>query len=249
MTIESPIVFDYSRVKIIPGWTNFYELSLLGIAAKLSPAKSSLVEFGSFCGRNSTVMANNLNEDCDLFCVDLWNSTDRYPLDKLVFNSQDFDQKLLSQTFEQVAERKTWEIVWRRFVPQLHSVKRCPMDSFDFDIPSNTSLIFIDDFGLKSNLEKYLSKIEDLDECLVILHLRDHREFAFNLLNTRFGGYSAQRNFYYPVNTDMFVLSPKQGHWSKLFSFLVLRYCNRLLYMQTLEEKEKFYEEQLQEQN
>ena len=97
--------------------------------------------------------------------------------------------------------------------------------------------------------EKYLSKIEDLDECLVILHLRDHREFAFNLLNTRFSGYSAQRNFYYPVNTDMFVLSPKQGHWSKLFSFLVLRYCNRLLYMQTLEEKEKFYEEQLQEQN
>ena len=249
MSSEDPIVFDYNKLKIIPGWTNFFELSLLGIAVKLSPENSSIIEFGSFCGRNSAVMANNLNTDCKLHCVDIWSTEQKYPLDQLQFQSQDFDQKLLQQTFEQVAGSRTWEIVWRRFVPQIPTVKKYQMEGLKFTITDDTSIVFIDDLSLEENLERYLNKVEGLNECLLILNLREKQEAAFNLLTTRFKDLTKTRNFYAPPHTNFFILSPTIGHWGKMFPFIVLRYCNRLVFFNNLSEKVKFYQDQLQEQN
>ncbi len=113
------------RSKWLLGWMSLGELSFLAeLASELKP-HSALFEIGSYCGRSSRVLADNMSHGSILYCIDPWNYEvpmfDYFgnPIESLVVDDSTADQFCLNlEDHIKTGAVKPRKSTWKYYLPE-----------------------------------------------------------------------------------------------------------------------------------
>lgn len=130
----------------IPGWSSGNELAVLANLAKRVRKGCSILELGSFTGRNSWILAVNAKAS-KVHCVDNWGDLDirRFELETLAYMQGRVDRLVPGNLYEHFLynTRNANNIITHRIHPS----------KFEWESPSEVELLVIDsDFHRESIL-------------------------------------------------------------------------------------------------
>lgn len=95
-------MLNYNKFMSMIGYTNLGKLKALNDIISKRKNLKTVVEVGSFCGRSSSCIAETVNTDVDVFCIDRFKEFWTIP-NKSIFDGKDGRPKA-GMTFNQRAE-------------------------------------------------------------------------------------------------------------------------------------------------
>jgi len=158
---------NYNYVKHIPGWMNWYDLSILSMCSSLVPDNSCAVEIGGFCGRSSSVIAANKKDSCKFHSIDLWEFSDTYPI-AVGYSHPDLTEEDIRVASKLARDAGSWKAVWDNFVPHKPNVFGLKLHSDNYNVQANTMFAFIDGDHSRNSVYTDLNKFIGIKECLII---------------------------------------------------------------------------------
>lgn len=151
----------------IPGWMSVTDLTILGITAKIHLPGTTMVEIGSFCGRSSWALSQNLPSNSVLHCVDTWHFSKIYTPDSIrtdCYVSQEEKQTV----FNIAKQNSDWLPAFEYCTQDCTNIKKFKMASESYVADQhNVSAVFIDGGHTFEDANRDISKFDFNDEVLL----------------------------------------------------------------------------------
>jgi hypothetical protein len=216
----------------IPGWFFETELSILALTASIIKENSTLVEVGSFVGRSSWTLSQNLPESCKLHCVDPWIISGDYNvgvMESFVKSNSNFtvNENLRQLNKKQTFETQTWETAFTYNTQDCNNITKFPIFSDQYNIGPDVSAVFIDgDHG--ELVEKDIKKFSNNPETLIFgddFSMR-HSAVIKHVIAYQWG--SDKRILLRFPKTKIWYLWPTTGYYSDKLTEFLNKYKNFL---------------------
>lgn len=225
----------------VPGWMFKPDLALLSTVAKHTPANSSFIEFGTFLGRSTRAISDNVNSTVQIHAVDIW--------DIKVFNPHSIyddlaarweatggsvDQSIISTNFKNACDiatqAGTWEAAFSNFTQNNNYIdgtsnitNHCCTTS-EFELPTNSSVVFIDadhSFeGARHDIQKIANRTDILlcGHDFVLKHTNGVVQALVEYMQCQSGNHmDINRTLIVLPNTSIWFLVPPGGYWASAF--------------------------------
>jgi len=133
--------------KKIPGWLSNNDGNILKTLAKIVPDNGTILEIGSYVGRSTCCISEEINESIDFYCVDIWNPSNLVDIN---------DLNLLKQFNCDLSDIFPNEENFIKNTKKYNNIIRIKENIINIKINKKFDLIFLDALYTESYIKKII---------------------------------------------------------------------------------------------